>query len=136
VIQKIRSDGTHEVILSEIDGHPLGAVNSVFVDSKGRMWIPISTRASHWFEAVAHPRPDGCIILMDKKGARMVADRILFTNEARLDPSEQYLYAAESMASRMLRFKVQPDGTLGDREVFGAERPGSDYRRRRSTYGL
>jgi len=121
VIQKIRPDGSHEVVLSEIDGHPLGAVNSVFVDSQGRLWIPVSTRASHWFEAAAHPRPDGCIILLDEKGPRIVADGILFTNEARLDPSEQYLYAAETMAARMLRFPVRPDGTLGDREVFGPD---------------
>jgi len=121
VIQKIRPDGTHEVILSEIDGHALGAVNSVFVDSKGRLWIPISTRESSWFEAAAHPRPDGYIILLDEKGTRIVADGIVFANEARLDPSEQYLYAAETMASRMLRFKVQPDGSLSDREVFGPD---------------
>lgn len=121
VIQKIRPDGTHEVVLNEIDGHPLGAVNSVFVDSKGRLWIPVSTRESSWFEAAAHPRPDGYIILLDEKGTRIVADGIVFANEARLDPSEQYLYAAETMASRMLRFKVQPDGTLGERKVFGPD---------------
>ena len=121
VIQKIRPDGTHEVVLSEIDRHPLGAANSVFVDGKGRLWISISTRALNWFAANASPRPDGYIILMDEKGPRMVADGILFTNEIRLDPSEQYLYAAESMAARMLRFRVQPDSTLSDREVFGPD---------------
>ena len=94
VIRKIRPDGTHEVILSEIDGRPLDPPNSVFVDSQGRLWIPVSTRTSPWFEALARPRPDGYIILMDEKGPRIVADGILFTNEARLDPSEQYLYAA------------------------------------------
>jgi gluconolactonase len=120
LIQKIRPDGTHEVILSEIDGHPLGAANSVFVDGKGRFWISISTRGNS-FVATASPRPDGYIILMDEKGPRVVADGILFTNEIRLDPSEEYLYAAESMAARMLRFRVQPDGTLSDREVFGPD---------------
>jgi gluconolactonase len=120
LIQKIRPDGTHEVVLSEIDGHPLGAANSVFVDGKGRFWISVSTR-SNWFVATASPRPDGYIILMDEKGPRVVADGILFTNEIRLDSSEEYLYAAESMAARMLRFRVQPDGMLSDREVFGPD---------------
>ena len=121
VIQKIRPDGTHEVVLSEIDGHPLGAANSVFVDSRGRLWISVSTRALPWFIAAASPRPDGYIILMDEKGARVVADGILFTNEVRLDPNEEYLYAAETMAARVLRFKVHPDGTLSDREIFGPD---------------
>lgn len=121
VIQKIRPDGTHEVVLSGIDGHPLGAANSVFVDGKGWLWISISTRALNWFAANASPRPDGYIILMDEKGPRVVAEGIRFTNEIRLDPGEQYLYAAESMAARMLRFRVQPGGTLSDREVFGPD---------------
>src|SRR6266540_4862930 len=49
------------------------------------------TREDQWWPAVAHPRPDGFIVLVDDSGARIVADGIYGTNEARLDPDERYL---------------------------------------------
>jgi sugar lactone lactonase YvrE len=106
------------VILDAIDGQPLGAANYVFIDSKDRLWISISTRSIPWFIAAAAPRPDGYIILIDEKGPRIVADGIYFTNEVRMDADEKFLYAAETMGNRILRFPVLEDG-LGEAEVFG-----------------
>lgn len=114
-------DGNHSVLLDEIDGHPLGSANDVFIDSKDRIWISISTRANPWFLAAAAPRPDGYIILWDEKGPRVVADGIYFTNEIKMDADERYLYAAETMKARILRFPVHEDGTLGDAEVYGPD---------------
>jgi len=87
-IYKLYPDGNYEVILREMDGKPLGAANFVFIDSRDRLWISISTRSMSWVEAVANPRPDGYIILLDEKGPRMVADGIYFPNEIRLDARE------------------------------------------------
>ena len=42
------------------------------------------------------PRPDGYIVLLDGKGARIVGDGIYFTNEIRLDAKEEFLYVAET----------------------------------------
>jgi gluconolactonase len=42
-------------------------------------------------------------------------------NEIRLDAREEYLYVAETMQSRILRFRIQPDGSLTDKEVFGPD---------------
>jgi sugar lactone lactonase YvrE len=93
-IYKMQKDGSHEVILEEIDGQPLGAVNFVFVDSQDRLWISVSTREPIWFIAAAAPRPDGYVILMDENGARIVGDGIYFPNEIRLDADEKYLVLA------------------------------------------
>lgn len=123
-IYKLYPDGNYEVILREIEGKPLGAANFVFIDSRDRLWISISTRRSSWLEVVANPGPDGYIILLDENGPRIVADGIYFTNEIRLDAREEYLYAAETMGYRMLRYKVQEDGSLGESEVFGPENLG------------
>jgi hypothetical protein len=46
---------------------------------------------------------------------------IYATNEARLDAEERYLYVAETMKARILRFAVRADGSLGEREVFGPD---------------
>lgn len=118
-LHKIWRDGRHEVLLSEIDGQPLGSVNFVFVDSQDRLWVTVSTRERPWFPAAAQPRPDGYIILIDAGGPRIVADGLLFTNEARLDANEEYLYVAETMARRISRFRVRPDGSLAEREGYG-----------------
>ncbi|MEM7801131.1 MAG: SMP-30/gluconolactonase/LRE family protein [Chloroflexota bacterium] len=123
-IYKLLPDGTQEVVLDEIDGQPLGAPNFVFLDSQDRLWISISTRESIWFMAASNPRPDGYIILIDESGPRIVGDGIFFPNEIRLDADEKYLYVAETMQSRMLRYPVNADGSLGDQEVFGPDNLG------------
>lgn len=118
-IYKMDRAGNAEVILSEIDGQPLGAANYVFIDSRDRLWISVSTRALPWFVSVAAGLEDGYIILLDENGPRIVADGIRFTNEIRMDAAEKYLYAAETMGRRILRYPVQPDGSLGEAELFG-----------------
>jgi gluconolactonase len=120
-IQKLHPDGHTEEFLTEVDGVKLTSANFVFLDSKNRLWMGFSTRETHWWPAAANPRPDGYIVLLDEKGPRIVADGLYFTNEIRLDAKEEYLYAAETMMSRISRFRVQPDGSLTDKEVFGPD---------------
>lgn len=120
-IQKFHPDGRTEEFLTEVDGVKLSSSNYVFIDSKNRLWMAFSTREAHWWPAAAHPRPDGYIVLLDEKGPRIVRDDIYFTNEIRLDAKEEYLYVAETMMSRIIRFRVQPDGSLTDKEIFGPD---------------
>lgn len=96
-IQKLHPDGRAEEFLTEVDGVKLSTANYVYIDSKNRFWLAFSTRESHWWPAAAKPRPDGYIVLLDEKGARIVRDDIYFTNEIRLDANEEYLYVAETM---------------------------------------
>ncbi len=118
-VYKMDRQGNTEVILNEIDGQPLGAANYVFIDSKDRLWISVSTRMIPWFISVAGGLSDGYIVLIDEKGPRIVADGIRFTNEIRMDAAEEYLYAAETMGRRILRYRVHEDGSLGEAETFG-----------------
>lgn len=118
-VQRLYPDGRVENFLTEVDGVPLTTPNFVFRDSKDRIWIAISTRETTWWAAASYPRPDGYIILVDDKGPRIVAEGIYFTNEIRLDAREEYLYVAETMAMHIARFRVHPDGSLGEKEIFG-----------------
>jgi gluconolactonase len=120
-IQRLYPDGRVEDFLAEVDGVRLTCANYVFVDGKKRIWMAFSTRASMWWEAAAEPRPDGYIVLLDEKGPRIVRDDIYFTNEIRLDAREEYLYVAETMRNRVIRYRVQPDGNLTDKEVVGPD---------------
>ncbi len=123
-IQKLHPDGRTEEFLTEVDGVKLTSANYVFVDSKNRIWMAFSTRESSWWPAAAHPRPDGYIVLLDEKGPRIIRDDIYFTNEIRLDAKEEYLYVAETMKNHIVRFRVRPDGSLGDKEAVGPDNLG------------
>jgi len=65
------------------------------------------------------------ISLIDEKGPRIVADGLYLTNEIRLNAQEEYLYVAETIMNHMLRFRVQPDGSLTDKEIFGPNNLGT-----------
>jgi len=118
-VQKLHPDGHVEDVLTEIDGVPITTPNFVFLDSRDRLWLSVMTREQHWWPAAASPRPDGYIVLIDEKGPRIVADGIYLTNEIRLDAKEEFLYVAETIMNHIIRFRVQPDGSLTDKEVFG-----------------
>lgn len=117
-VYQMDREGNERVFLDSIEGRsPLGAANFVFIDSRDRFWISVSTLEIPWWPAAQHPRPDGYIILVDENGARIVADGIYFPNEIRMNHDESYLYVAETMKRRMVRYPVLPDGSLGPQEV-------------------
>ncbi|HEU5377072.1 MAG TPA: SMP-30/gluconolactonase/LRE family protein [Ktedonobacteraceae bacterium] len=118
-VQTLYPDGSVKDLLTEVDGVSITTPNFVFLDSRNRLWVSVMTREPHWWPAAAVPRPDGYIVLVDEKGPRIVADGLYLTNEIRLDAQEEYLYAVETMRNHMIRFRVQPDGSLTDQEIFG-----------------
>jgi sugar lactone lactonase YvrE len=111
--------GETKVLYDTIDGEPIGKVNFVLRDSKNRIYLTISTRIKNWMKAVSPNIADGYIALADENGLRMVAEGFAFTNEIRLDAAEEYMYIVETAGKRVSRMKVQPDGSLAGREVFG-----------------
>ena len=118
-VQSLRPDGNHEVLLTEAEGTKLPSPNFPLVDSKGRIWVSNSTLREKLDEALQYPGPDGSVILFEKGRARIVADRIYFANGLAIDPEERHLYVAETMLRRILRFKIQYDGSLSHREIYG-----------------
>lgn len=116
---KIAQDGTQELILDSLDGAPLGAVNFAMIDSRGAIWVSVSTTMRPRTDAVSDPRPDGYIIRIDQGEARIVADGLFFTNELRFDRNETFLYVAQTSRGNVLRFPLRADRLLGPRESFG-----------------
>lgn len=123
-LEAMSSGGDTQVLISELNGRPLGKVNFVLRDSKGRLWVTISTKVNPWSDAICSGLEDGYILLVDKHGARVVAEGFCFTNEIRLDAAEEWLYVAETTGKRITRLRVLPDGSLTDREVFGPDNLG------------
>jgi len=124
VLEVMTRDGQTSLLYDSIDGQPIGKVNFVLRDSKNRIWLTISTRLQNWMKAVSPNIADGYIALADGQGLRIVADGFKFTNEIRLDAQEEYMYIVETCGQCISRMRVQRDGSLTDREVYGPSKLG------------
>ena len=111
--------GDSKVLADSIEGEAIGKVNFVLRDSKGRIWITISTKIKNWMHALRPDLPDGYIARYVDGKFRIVAEGFHFTNEIRMDAREEYMYVVETTGGCISRLKVHDDGTLSDREIFG-----------------
>jgi hypothetical protein len=110
----------------EANGMALPPTNFVHAEERDgelRLWVAVSTRHVPRERAFSREIADGYIALKDRKGVRIVADGLGFTNEIKVDPSGCWLYANETIARRLSRFAIRDRGNLGPRETvaeFGA----------------
>ena len=118
-LYEITPAGEQTVLLDSLDGEPLGTVNHAWVDAQDRVWVSIMSSLPRWYDSLLTPEPEGSIILIDEKGPRRVADKINLTNEVKVSPDGKYLYVAETMSARIIRFPILPNGDLGARELVG-----------------
>jgi len=118
-VEVMTRDGQVRRLFDTIDGRPLGKANFVLRDSRGRVWLTVTTRMQPWTDSINARARDGYIALIDEKGVRIVADGFEGTNEVRLDANEEWLYVVESNGRRISRLRIQDDGSLTGREVYG-----------------
>lgn len=111
-------DGSVRPFLEEVDGVALPPSNFVFEDNRGRVWITVSTRCVPRALGYRRDVADGFVVLVDERGARIVADGLGYTNEVVLDVRGDWLYVNETFARRTSRFPLRNDGSLGSRETF------------------
>jgi len=122
---RLDRDGGLEEVLVQVDGIELPPTNFVLRDALGRIWITVSTRLVPRYRARTIDHADGFIVLLDDRGARIVADNLGFTNEVRLDASGRFLYVNETFGRRLTRFVVSPIGELLDRTTVSGFGPGT-----------
>ena len=120
-VQSLAPDGTHKVLLTEAEGKKMSAPNFPYWDFKDRLWVSNSTANEDINAALQKPQPDGCVVVIEKGKARIVADGIYFSNGLTLDKKEEYLYVAETMKRDILRYKIETDGSLRKAEVYGPQ---------------
>jgi sugar lactone lactonase YvrE len=119
-----RPGGKVEPYLMECDGERLAKANFAFNDEQGRVWITVTTRSDPLSKAMTglgQPElRDGFICMVDRNGARIVADGFAFTNEARIDRGGTSLYVVETQGRRITRFRLGANGDLSGRETFAS----------------
>ncbi len=110
--------------------HPFG-INSLIRDSKGTIWFTQSAKnveekgVEDLFGAVNQPVDSGAVFYLPGSGndakspAVEAARNIYFANGIALDRVEKYLYVAETMMNRILRYEIDiTKGTLTKRETY------------------
>lgn len=118
-LEVMTRDGQIRVIANRIDGKPIGKVNFVLRDSRDRVWVTISTRVTNWMHALRTDLKDGYIACYQGGALRIVAEGFGFTNEIRFDAKEEFLYVVETTGGCISRLRVDEEGGLKEREVFG-----------------
>ncbi len=116
----LRTDGSVEPFLTEIDGEPLPPSNFVIADDRGRIWVTVSTRRTPRAAAYRSDIADGFIVLVDGKNARIVADGLGYTNECAVHPDGKRLFVNETFARRLTRFEIAEDGSLSNRRMVAS----------------
>jgi gluconolactonase len=122
-LYEIAPDGSTRVLLESIGAAPLGSVNYACAEGSRRIWVSVMTRHLPWVPALQSHVHDGYIIRIDGDGAHaeIVADGLDLTNEVKVSPDGAYLYAVETLGSRIVRFPIRPDGSLGAKQGVGPE---------------
>ena len=120
-VQILSMDGTQSILMTEAEGKRMPTPNFPFLDSKERLWVSNSTFQEDIDSAIRNVIPDGSVVRIDNGSAKIVAEGICFSNGIAVDPEEKYLYAAETMKRRILRFCMERDGSLGPPIVYGPD---------------
>lgn len=119
-VYELARDGSVRAFALRADNAELPPTNFVHEDADGRVWITVSTRRSPRSAAYRGDVADGFICLSDRRGTRVVADGLGYTNEALPSPDGQHLYVNETFARRLTRFRIAGDGALYARETVAS----------------
>jgi hypothetical protein len=111
-VWRLHPDGTAEPVLLEVGGWPVPPSNYPHLDASGRLWLTVSTRRVPRSLGYRPGPGDGLIILMDGKGARVVADGLGYTNECLVHPDGEQLYVNETFGRRLTAFRITRSGDL------------------------
>ncbi|MCL6416499.1 SMP-30/gluconolactonase/LRE family protein [Aestuariirhabdus sp. Z084] len=116
-IFRISRNNDIDPFLTEVDGEPLPPSNFVYLDRQGRIWITVSTRHQPRAKAYRADIADGFIVVIENNQARIVADKIGYTNELYVDPDGSYLYVNATFTRELLRYRIGHNSSLHDKHV-------------------
>lgn len=122
-VYRLSPSGAVTPFLLELEGTVLPPTNYVHLDSKGRTWITVSTRQVPRSLGYRPDVADGFVVLVDEKGARIVADGLGYTNECVVHPDGERIFVNETFARRLSSFDIASDGSLSNKTTiaeFGA----------------
>lgn len=119
-VQSLSPSGRHSVLMTGADGKRMFTPNFPFLDFAGRLWVSNSTENPDIDASLQAPVPDGCLVVIAPGEApRIVAKGICFANGVAVDAPEEFVYVAETMQRRVLRYRIGNGNSVGPAEVYG-----------------
>ena len=117
-ILKLDPEGCLTVLANVSDGDSLLGPNDMAWDDRGRLYFtdPRGSSAVNRIGGIHFIEHDGV--------ARRFAGELAYPNGIAFDLDKSHVYISETMADRILRYEVNPDGSAGKRSIF-FELPGN-----------
>lgn len=125
-IWSIDPKGKVTVLLKDFEGHRLNGPNDLWEDLKGGIYFTDPYYQRPYWERKA-PEIIGekvYYLPKGKKNAFVVADDLQQPNGIVGTPDGKFLYVADIKADKTYKYKVNPDGTLSEKQLFCSQ--GSD----------
>lgn len=114
---RLAEDGATTPFCLEADGVVLPPSNYVHLDSKGRIWITVSTRQIPRALGYRKTVTDGFVVLVDQGHARIVADNLGFANECLVHPDGKRLLVNETFSRKLVSFDIADNGDLSNKQI-------------------
>ncbi len=124
-VYRLHGDGSVSPFVLEADGTALPPTNFALLDGRGRVWVTVSTRLAPRARGYRADHADGFIVLVDRRGARIVADGLGYTNECQVHPDGRRLFVNETFSRRLTVFDIDDEGELRNRRTLTEFGPGS-----------
>ena len=121
--QVLAYDGNEIIGWSDLSSLVAGSSNDMVVDQRGRAYVG-ATGYDPWVGESIKP---GILALVDENGsARVVADDVGTPNGLAISSDGERLIVAETHRDQLVSFRIGPDGSLHDRQVFATLPGGPD----------
>jgi gluconolactonase len=118
-IDRIEKDGKRTVLANRYEGKPFNGPNDVIVKKNGTIYFTDTFGGLRLREKDPRKGLDFQGVYMIKDGrTRLVISDIPNPNGLALSPDEKYLYANGSRDKYLRRYRVLPDDTVADSQMF------------------
>ncbi len=109
---RITPEAKATIVVNEYQGKPLNGANDLIFDNEGNVYFSDPWRSNA-------ENPIGGFYLYTIEGELQQIDTgLAFPNGVALTPDGQYVILAETYRNRLLRYRIESDGTIGPREVW------------------
>jgi gluconolactonase len=120
-VLRIFPNGEQEIFVDSWQGKPLEGPNDLAFDPEGNLYFTAPAGSSK-------EKPTGPLYRVEKGSKKItkVADGMGFPNGLAFTADAKTLYVCESSFNRILKFRVNPDGSLSDKQVAADLSPNGD----------
>ena len=109
---RITPDAEAAIVVNEFAGKPLNGANDLIFDNAGNIYF-----SDPWQTGAENPTGGFYRYTIDGE-LQQIDNGLAFPNGVALTHDGQYVILAETFRNRILRYRIEADGTIGPREVW------------------